>query len=106
MIFFLPLRRSPTSQRADLALHRRRRLRPSPRDHWRARTAADLSAGEQGLGAQRDPDRHRVEVLRLLHDAVCRGLQGVDKSLLEAAEVDGASALQRFRYITLPLLGR
>ena len=33
------------------------------------------------------------------------GLQGVDKSLLEAAEVDGASALQRFRYITLPLLG-
>ena len=33
------------------------------------------------------------------------GLQGVDKSLLEAAEVDGANALQRFRYITLPLLG-
>ena len=25
--------------------------------------------------------------------------------MLEAAEVDGASALQRFRYITLPLLG-
>ena len=33
------------------------------------------------------------------------GLQDVDKSLLEAAQVDGASALQRFRYITLPLLG-
>jgi raffinose/stachyose/melibiose transport system permease protein len=33
------------------------------------------------------------------------GLQGIDKSALEAAEVDGASALQRFRYITLPLLG-
>ena len=33
------------------------------------------------------------------------GLQGIDRSLLEAAEMDGASALQRFRYITLPLLG-
>jgi raffinose/stachyose/melibiose transport system permease protein len=33
------------------------------------------------------------------------GLQGIDKSLLEAAEMDGASAFQRFRYITLPLLG-
>jgi raffinose/stachyose/melibiose transport system permease protein len=33
------------------------------------------------------------------------GLKGIDKSVLEAAEVDGASALQRFRYITLPLLG-
>jgi raffinose/stachyose/melibiose transport system permease protein len=32
------------------------------------------------------------------------GLQGIDKSLLEAAEMDGASAFQRFRYITLPLL--
>jgi raffinose/stachyose/melibiose transport system permease protein len=33
------------------------------------------------------------------------GLQDIDKSVLEAAEVDGASALQRFRYITVPLLG-
>ncbi len=33
------------------------------------------------------------------------GLQGVDKSLLEAAEIDGASAWQRFRFIILPLLG-
>jgi raffinose/stachyose/melibiose transport system permease protein len=33
------------------------------------------------------------------------GLQGIDKSLLEAAEMDGASAYQRFRWITLPLLG-
>jgi raffinose/stachyose/melibiose transport system permease protein len=33
------------------------------------------------------------------------GLQGIDKSLLEAAEMDGASAWQRFRHITLPLLG-
>ncbi|MDP9808046.1 raffinose/stachyose/melibiose transport system permease protein [Rhizobium tibeticum] len=33
------------------------------------------------------------------------GLQSLDKSVLEAAEIDGASGWQRFRYITLPLLG-
>jgi raffinose/stachyose/melibiose transport system permease protein len=33
------------------------------------------------------------------------GLQGIDKSLLEAAEMDGAGAVQRFMHITLPLLG-
>jgi raffinose/stachyose/melibiose transport system permease protein len=33
------------------------------------------------------------------------GLQSIDKSLLEAAEMDGAGPWQRFRYITLPLLG-
>jgi raffinose/stachyose/melibiose transport system permease protein len=33
------------------------------------------------------------------------GLQGIDRSLLEAAEMDGASPFQRFRYIILPLLG-
>jgi raffinose/stachyose/melibiose transport system permease protein len=33
------------------------------------------------------------------------GLQSLDKSLLEAAEMDGAGAFQRFRFITLPLLG-
>jgi raffinose/stachyose/melibiose transport system permease protein len=33
------------------------------------------------------------------------GLQSLDKSLLEAAEMDGAGGVQRFRYITLPLLG-
>ena len=33
------------------------------------------------------------------------GLQGIDKSLLEAAEMNGASTFQRFRHITLPLLG-
>ena len=33
------------------------------------------------------------------------GLQGIDKSLLEAAEMDGAGPVQRFRHITLPLLG-
>jgi raffinose/stachyose/melibiose transport system permease protein len=33
------------------------------------------------------------------------GLQSLDKSLLEAAEMDGANAFRRFRHITLPLLG-
>ncbi|RPE74283.1 MULTISPECIES: carbohydrate ABC transporter permease [unclassified Frondihabitans] len=33
------------------------------------------------------------------------GLQGVDPGVQEAARVDGASAWQSFRYITLPLLG-
>ena len=32
-------------------------------------------------------------------------LQGIDKGLYEAAAVDGATAWQRFRHITLPLLG-
>jgi multiple sugar transport system permease protein len=32
------------------------------------------------------------------------GLQSVPRTLLEAAEVDGANAWQRFRHITLPLL--
>ena len=32
------------------------------------------------------------------------GLQGIDQALLEAAAIDGASRLQRFRHITLPLL--
>ena len=33
------------------------------------------------------------------------GLQSIDKSLLEAAEMDGADAFRRFWHITLPLLG-
>lgn len=33
------------------------------------------------------------------------GLQAIDKDLLEAAEIDGASRWQKFRYVTLPLLG-
>lgn len=32
------------------------------------------------------------------------GLQGVPRSLYDAAAIDGADALRRFRYITLPLL--
>ncbi|MBE5961252.1 MAG: sugar ABC transporter permease [Lachnospiraceae bacterium] len=32
------------------------------------------------------------------------GLKSIDKNLYEAAEIDGASAVQKFRYITIPLL--
>src|SRR5882762_3078803 len=32
------------------------------------------------------------------------GLQGIPKELYEAAEIDGASVLQQFRYVTLPRL--
>ena len=32
------------------------------------------------------------------------GLRAIDTSLYEAAEIDGASAWQKFRYVTLPLL--
>ncbi|MGI9148984.1 MAG: ABC transporter permease subunit [Chloroflexota bacterium] len=31
-------------------------------------------------------------------------LQGIDGAMYEAANVDGASRFQRFRFITLPLL--
>jgi multiple sugar transport system permease protein len=33
------------------------------------------------------------------------GLQGVPEELYEAAELDGATPLQRFRHVTLPMLG-
>jgi len=33
------------------------------------------------------------------------GLQGIPKEVLEAASIDGAGAWERFRYVTLPLLG-
>lgn len=33
------------------------------------------------------------------------GLQSVDRNVLEAAEIDGATGWQKFRYVTLPLLG-
>lgn len=32
------------------------------------------------------------------------GLKAIDSSLYEASEIDGASAWQKFRYVTLPLL--
>ncbi|MBT2442109.1 sugar ABC transporter permease [Streptomyces sp. ISL-36] len=33
------------------------------------------------------------------------GLQGIPREILDAAAIDGAGAWQRFRYVTLPLLG-
>jgi raffinose/stachyose/melibiose transport system permease protein len=33
------------------------------------------------------------------------GMQAIDRDLLEAAEIDGATRWQKFRFITLPLLG-
>ena len=33
------------------------------------------------------------------------GMQAIDRDLLEAAEIDGATRWQKFRYVTLPLLG-
>ena len=33
------------------------------------------------------------------------GLQSMDRHVLEAAEIDGATGWQRFRYVTLPMLG-
>ncbi len=35
---------------------------------------------------------------------ILAGLKGLDSELYEAAEVDGANAFQRFRYMTLPML--
>ena len=32
------------------------------------------------------------------------GLQGIDKTLYEASQIDGAGAFARFRYVTLPML--
>ncbi len=34
------------------------------------------------------------------------GLKSIPESLYEAASIDGARALQRFRYVTLPMLGK
>jgi raffinose/stachyose/melibiose transport system permease protein len=34
------------------------------------------------------------------------GLQGIDKTLYEAAEIDGADAFQRFRFVTIPQLSQ
>ena len=33
------------------------------------------------------------------------GLQAIDRNLYEAADIDGATAWQRFRYVTIPQLG-
>ena len=46
-----------------------------------------------------------MEVLRLPHDPVAGGLQGIPRELEEAALIDGAGRWQAFRHVTLPLLG-
>jgi raffinose/stachyose/melibiose transport system permease protein len=33
------------------------------------------------------------------------GLQAIDRNVLEAADIDGATGWQKFRYVTLPMLG-
>lgn len=45
-----------------------------------------------------------MEKLRLLLVIFLAGLQGISAELYEAASLDGASAWQKFRYITLPAL--
>ena len=64
------------------------------------------------LLAEQGPGRSRAVLIVILWKyfgfhmmLYVAGLQGIDKSLLEAAEIDGASAWQRFWHITLPLLG-
>ena len=60
----------------DLAFHVRRRLWPRRRGDRRARHAALLPARRQNLGVLGRADRHRVEVFRLPHDALCRRAAG------------------------------
>jgi len=47
-----------------------------------------------------------VEELRLHDDHLRRALQAIPEELYEAARIDGANALQQFRHVTLPMLGR
>ena len=54
--------------------------------------------GEAVAGAARDVGHRRP------HDHLPGGLLDVPKHLYEAAELDGADAWQRFRYITLPTI--
>ena len=46
--------------------------------------------------------RQRVEGHSILRAAAAAGLKAIDKEQLEAAEIDGANAVQRFRHVTLP----
>ncbi len=91
---------------ADLALHVRRRLRSR-----RASITGALGLAPYYLLADKTWAFSAVLIVVLwkyfgFHMMLyVAGLQGIDKSLLEAAEMDGATAFQRFRHITLPLLG-
>jgi multiple sugar transport system permease protein len=68
--------------------------------------------GLPGLGWLRDPNTSLLSIALLSvwknagYNMVIflAGLQSIPRYLYEAAEIDGASALQRFRYITLPML--
>ena len=94
-------------RRPDLALHVRRPYRPS-----RASSRALF-----GLAAVLSARRARTWAFSAVLIVIVwkyfgfhmmlyiAGLQGIDRALLEAAEMDGASAFQRFWHITLPLLG-
>jgi multiple sugar transport system permease protein len=48
----------------------------------------------------------RLEKFGILDDVLPGGLQNIPESLYEAAEIDGASILQKTLKITLPLLTR
>ena len=49
--------------------------------------------------------RHRLEVLRLPHDALHRRAAGDRPQPLRGRRIDGATRWQKFRYVKLPLLG-
>jgi trehalose transport system permease protein len=61
-----------------------------------------LSGDAYSLFAVMVADCWKVTPLVML--ILLAGLQGIDQQLYQAAEVDGANVLQRFRHITLPLL--
>lgn len=61
-----------------------------------------LSGDARSLFAVMVADCWKVTPLVML--ILLAGLQGIDKQLYQAAEVDGASMWQRFLHITLPLL--
>ncbi len=103
---FLPFRHLADRRRDRMAVH----PLPVPRSH-----------PVLGLAARRDPCaprparyarnvdghhrlHHRVEELRLLHGHLPRRPARHLRQLYEAASLDGASAWQKFRYITLPAL--
>ncbi|MFU8780158.1 MAG: carbohydrate ABC transporter permease [Kiritimatiellia bacterium] len=61
-----------------------------------------LSGDAYSLFAVMVADCWKVTPLVML--ILLAGLQGIDQQLYQAAEVDGANVLQRFRHVTLPLL--
>ena len=45
-----------------------------------------------------------VKISRLFALLLLAGLQHISREVYQAAEVDGANALQRFRFVTIPLM--